>query len=259
MPSRVRRSGRTTTNNSASPSRPSTNTPVACGSNQVRIEIEKNVSGGLVLDRNARLVSRAATVRWGTLNSANTVPVVVSQCTFDLATASGTTYPSAEVIIPLGSGGPACPGRPPGAFGWLDAPESTCSVNTTLNSNGQLIVQGNPGTGNNNPWNCITAVGVNGRLMIPIYGAACRDASPCVVGQNDGVGNNNYYLILGFAELELTGWDLQHGSPKKAGSVSCPGPGSASCLRGRFVRFATQLGSTGPANDFGVTQIFLSE
>ena len=239
-------------------------TPLLCGGDEVRIKIEKNVTGGLVLDRNARLVQKEATVSWGPANSANTVPVVVAQCTYDLATAGGTTFPSDEVIIPLGSGdGPACPGRPPGAFGWLDTGLSgPCSITTTLDANGQLVVHGNTGNGNVNPWDCITAAGVNGKIMIPIYGAACRNPSPCVAGQNDGVGNNNHYLILGFAEIELTGWNLQHGSPKKnpTGTVpSCPGPGSASCLRGRFTQFVTQLGSTGPATDFGVQQIYLSK
>ena len=238
----------------------SADTPISCGTGQVRIKIEKDVDAGLVLDRDARLVHKEATVRWGAVNSASTAPVVISQCTFDLATANGTSFPSAEVIIPLGSGGPDCPGRPPGAFGWLDAGLSgPCSVTTTLNSSGQLVVHGNTGNGNVNPWNCITAVGVNGTIMIPIYDASCKNQSPCVQGQNDGTGDNNYYLILGFAEIQVTGWNLQHGSPKTAGTVpSCPGPGSASCINGRFVRFATQLGSSGPGSDFGVQQIYLS-
>jgi Flp pilus assembly protein TadG len=240
----------------------SAETPVACGDGQVRIKIEKDVNAGLVLNRNARVVNKAATVRWGTVNSATTAPVVISRCTFDLATVNGTTYPSADVIIPLGSGGPACPGRPPGAFGWLETGRvgQSCSVTTTLDASGQLVVQGNPGTGNNNPWNCITAAGVGGTLTIPIYDASCFGQSPCVPGQNDGRGNNNWYLLLGFAEIELTGWNLRHGSPRTAGAVpNCPGPASNSCISGRFVRFVTQLGSTGPATDFGVQQIFLSE
>ena len=237
-------------------------TPISCGSGLVRITIEKNVTGGLLLDRDARLVHKQAVVRWGSLNSASTAPVVISQCTFDLATANGTTYPSAEVIIPLGAGGPACPGRPPGAFGWLDpGSPNPCSTTTTLNSSGQLVVHGNSGNGNVNPWDCITSVGVNGTLMIPIYGASCRDASPCAAGQDAGVGNNNYYLILGYAEIQVTGWNLQHGSPNRAGSPvpTCPGSGSASCIRGRFVRFATQLGSSGTGGNFGVQLIYLSE
>jgi Flp pilus assembly protein TadG len=240
-------------------------TPVACGSGQVRIRIEKDVNGGLVLDRNARQVNKEATVIWGTPNSATTAPVVISQCTFDSATANGTTFPSAEVVIPLGSGGATCPGRPPGAFGWLDptpldSNPDPCLVPNTLNASGQLIVQGNPGTGNNNPWNCITAAGVGGRLTIPIYAAACRNEAPCAANQNDGVGNNNWYLIVGFAEIEITGWDLQHGSPKKAGAVpNCPKPASNSCISGRFINFALQLGSTGPATDFGVKVIYLSK
>ncbi len=85
---------------------------------------------------------RSATARWGLLNSATTVPVVVSQCTFDLATANGTTFPSAEVIIPLGAGGAACPGRPPGAFGWLDTGVDTQALAERLAAEGWLIAPG---------------------------------------------------------------------------------------------------------------------
>jgi Flp pilus assembly protein TadG len=210
-----------------------------------------------------RSVIRSATARWGAIGSAITAPVVISQCTFDLATVNGTTFPSAETIIPLGSGGPECPGRPPGAFGWLDTGlDGPCSIKTTtVNTSGQHIVHGNTGNGNVNPWDCITQVGVNGKIMIPIYGAACNSPSPCIVNQNDGNGNNNYYLILGYAELEVTGWNLQHGSPKKAGTPVPSGPmcsGSNSCIRGRFVRFATQQGSSGPGADFGIKRVYLS-
>lgn len=251
-------------------------TPISCGANQVRIKIEKDVNAGLILDRNARRVQKEAIVSWGTANSATTAPVVVSQCTFDLATMNEATkkrtYPSEVVIIPLGSGSvqggggngggePKCPGRPPGAFGWLDTGLSEpCSITTALNADGQFVVHGNTGNGNVNPWNCITAAGVDGTITIPIYAAACRSASPCVAGQNDGVGNNTYYLLLGYAKIEVKGWNLQHGSPRTSGTApSCPGPGSASCIEGRFVEFSTQLGSTGPASNFGVQVIYLSK
>jgi len=238
-------------------------TPVACGSGQVRIKIEKDVNGGLVLDRNARQVSKAATVRWGTPNSATTAPVVVAQCSYDTATANGTTFPSADVIIPLGAGAEEdCPGRPPGSFGWLDTGlGGPCSITTTLNESGNSVVHGNTGTGNNNPWGCITAAGVGGTLTVPIYAASCFGIDPCVAGQDDSAGNNNWYMILGYAEIELTGWNLRHGTPRTAGAVpDCPGPAaSRSCISGSFVNFAIQLGSTGPATDFGVKVIYLSE
>lgn len=208
-------------------------------------------------------VTRSATARWGTLGSATTAPVVISQCSFNIATSDGAVLPSEEVIIPLGGGGPECPDSDvPGAFGWLDTGLSAaCSITTTLNSSGQLLAHGNTGTGNGDWWGCITQAGVNGFIMVPIFGAACFNPSPCVEGQNDGAGNNNYYLIVGFAQIQLTGWNLQHGSPttNPTGTVpSCPGPGSASCLRGRFVEFATQQGSTGPGTNFGVMKVFLS-
>jgi hypothetical protein len=240
----------------------SSDTPISCGSGEVHVKIEKDVDGGLMLNRDARVVHKQATVRWGSINSLSTAPVVISQCTFDLATDYGTTFPSDERIIPLGSGGETCPGRPPGAFGWLDTGlDGPCSIENTLDDEtGQLVVHGNTGNGNVNPWDCITQVGINGTLMIPIYGASCKDESPCPLNENTGVGDNNWYRLLGFAEIQITGWNLQHGSPKQAGTPvpSCPGAGSASCIRGRFVRFATQLGSTGSGGEFGGKAIYLS-
>jgi Flp pilus assembly protein TadG len=236
---------------------------VSITSTSVTVRTQKTVSYGLsrVFGRSSGTGHGQATAKWGIINSATTAPVVISQCTFDLATANGTVFPSAEQIIPLGSGGPTCPGRPPGAFGWLDTGLSgPCSISTTLNSSGQLVVHGNSGNGSVNPWGCITQVGVNGTLLLPIYGASCRNPSPCVQGQDDGTGDNNYYLILGFAEIQVTAWNLQHGSPGTAGSPtpSCPGPGSASCIRGRFIRYATQAGGTGTGTNFGAVNVFLS-
>jgi hypothetical protein len=57
----------------------------------------------------------------------------------------------------------------------------------------------------------------------------------------------------------LDGWDLQHGSPRRGGSVPPCSPGSASCVRGHFVRYiAPQDALTGTSTDFGVTKVFLS-
>lgn len=236
------------------------NTPscVSDEPNTAKITVAKSVSGFLSGDHT---LNRNAGASWGSIGSANTAPAVLSQCTFDSATNYGTTFPSAEVIIPLGGGGPACLNQPPGAFGWLDtSPAGGCSINTTLNSSGQLVVHGIPGTGNGDWWNCITQVGVNGTMMVPIYGAACFGQSPCVQNQNDANGTNLWYLILGFAEIQVTGWNLKQGTPPKAGTptVTCPPPGSNSCIRGRFVRFATQLGSPGPGGPFGVQVVYLS-
>jgi Putative Flp pilus-assembly TadE/G-like len=243
------------------PDTPGTPAPT-CGNGTTTVWMTKNITATFpLLGIGPWDVNRSATAKWGTIGGAVTAPVVISQCTFDSATANGTTFPSAEVIIPLGAGGADCPGRPPGSFGWLDTGlAGPCSIETILNSSGQLVAHGNTGNGNVNPWDCITQVGVNGSLLLPIFGASCNSPSPCVVNQNDGNGFNNYYLLLGYAELQITGWNLQHGSPRTGGSPvpSCPGSGSASCLRGKFIRFSTQDGSTGNGGSFGVRVIYLS-
>jgi Flp pilus assembly protein TadG len=236
------------------------NTPT-CGSGTTTVSMTKHITATFPLGVGPWDVTRDATARWGTIGGATTAPVVLSQCTFDLATNNGTTFPSAEVVIPLGAGGPACPGRPPGAFGWLDTGLSgPCSIQTILNSSGQLVAHGNAGNGNVNPWDCLTQVGVNGSLLLPIFGASCLNPSPCVQGQNDGNGFNNYYLLLGYAELQITGWNLQHGNPRTGGSVPSAPPctGSASCIKGRFIQFSTQDGSTGNGGSFGVKVVYLT-
>jgi hypothetical protein len=233
-----------------------------CGAGTTTVSMTKHITATFPLGVGPWDVTRSAIAHWGTIGGATTAPVVISQCTFDTATNFGATFPSAEVIIPLGAGGADCPGRPPGSFGWLDTGlTGPCSIATVLNSSGQYVAHGNNGNGNGTWWDCITSVGVNGSLTLPIFGASCNSPSPCVVGQNDGNGFNNYYLLLGYAELQITGWNLQHGSPTKAptpGFPSCPGSGSASCLKGRFIKFTTQAGSTGNGGSFGVQVVYLS-
>jgi hypothetical protein len=235
----------------------------SCGSGTVTVKTQKTVMYGLarVIGKTSGTVHRQATAKWGQINSANTVPVVISSCTFNDGTAGGTVFPSSSEIIPLGGGGPTCPGGPPGGFGWLDLGSSgdPCSVPTTLDATGAIIAHGNSGNGTVNPWDCITQVGVGGTILIPVYTSDCKTASDCVVdGVDAGRGSNNYYRITGFAEIKLEGWNLQHGSPTKAGSVpTCPGPGSVSCIQGTFIKFTTQVGSTGPGTNFGVTGVSL--
>ena len=232
-----------------------------CGSGVTTVYMKRTITATFPLGLGPWNVIRSATARWGTIGGATTAPVVISQCTFNLATNNGTTFPSAEVVIPLGAGGPTCPGRPPGSFGWLDTGLSgPCSIATILNSSGQLVAHGNTGNGNVNPWDCLTQVGVNGSLLLPIFGASCNSPSPCVQGQNDGNGSNNYYLLLGYAELQITGWNLQHGSPRTGGSVpnGPPCTGSASCIKGRFIQFSTQAGSVGNGGSFGVKVVYLT-
>ena len=84
-----------------------------CGSGVTTVYMKRTITATFPLGLGPWNVIRSATARWGTIGGATTAPVVVSQCTFDLATNNGTTFPSAEVVIPLGAGGPTCPGQAP--------------------------------------------------------------------------------------------------------------------------------------------------
>ena len=203
-------------------------------------------------------VTRSATARWGTIGGATTAPVAISQCSSTWPLLDGTTFPSAEVIIPLGAGGPACPGRPPGAFGWLDTGLSgPCSITTMLNSSGQLVAHGNTGNGNVNPWDCITQVGVNGTSCSRSTAPRATARHPAFRARTTETAATTTTCSSAYAELQITGWNLQHGNPRTpVASVPqrAPSTGSASCIQGRFIQFSTAGGfGRVRARDFGVT------
>ena len=78
--------------------------------------VDKNVNGGLFLDRDARIIHRAATVNWGTVSSANTVPITIASCEFTPAMLDGTD--NIYLYLDHPSPGSGCSGGP-GGFGSL--------------------------------------------------------------------------------------------------------------------------------------------
>ncbi len=80
------------------------------------IIVDKNVNGGLFLNRDARIVHRPATANWGTVSSANTVPITIAVCEFTPAMLNGTDniYLYLDHPSPLSG----CSGGP-GGFGSL--------------------------------------------------------------------------------------------------------------------------------------------
>src|SRR5262245_47238155 len=59
----------------------SINSPV-CGSGETTITVTKPVTDGILLKDDARTVKRSATARWGSLGTATTVPITISDCEF---------------------------------------------------------------------------------------------------------------------------------------------------------------------------------
>lgn len=228
----------------------SAGTPISCGSREVLIAIEKNVNGGLVLDRNARVVRKEATVKWGTLGAANTVPLVIADCEFRDPSAGET------IILYLDDSKPqsGCSSLP-GGFSQLN--KADCSV--PINAGG--TVDGVTGGGGlQNKVACITntinpsAPPLPHVVFIPIYSAAECQATDCT-----GKGP---YLIKGFAALEVTGYsfngDVYGGSLDK----KCPEDKDRGkyCIQGRFIEYVSSVGTSDPANpgnDYGLTLVYL--
>ena len=95
----------------------SPDTPLVCGPGEVRVIVDKNVNGGLFLDRDARIIHRPATVSWGTVSSANTVPITIAACEFTPDMLDGTED-DIYLYLDHPSPGSGCSGGP-GGFGSL--------------------------------------------------------------------------------------------------------------------------------------------
>ncbi len=220
-------------------------TPLSCGSDQVRIRIEKNIDGGLVLDRNARLVQKEATVRWGTLSEASTVPLVIADCEFRAPSVGET------IILYLDDPKPqsGCSSLP-GGFSQLD--KSECSV--PISAGG--TVDGVTGVGGlQNKVACLTNSSwppLPHTVLVPIYDAAACEAAGC-----KGKGP---YLIDGFAAIELTGYSFNGNVYDGSLGKKCPDDKNRGqyCIQGTFVEYLASQGTPGPSTDFGVYQIYLS-
>ncbi|MGA7757050.1 MAG: pilus assembly protein TadG-related protein [Ilumatobacteraceae bacterium] len=220
-------------------------TPLVCGSGQVRIKIEKNVNGGLVLDRNARLVQKEATVSWGTLGGANTVPLVIADCEFRAPSVGETVTLYLDDPKPQSG----CSSLP-GGFSQLD--KAGCSVPVSAGG----TVDGVTGVGGlQNKVPCLTnssGPALPHTVLIPIYNAAACQTADC-----KGKGP---YLIDGFAAIELTGYSFNGNVYDGSLGKKCPEDKDRGkyCLQGTFVEYLDSQGTPGPSTDFGVRQIYLS-
>ena len=223
----------------------SSETPVACGTEGVRIRIEKDVSGGLVLDRNARTVRKEATVSWGTLGEANTVPLVIADCEFRDPSVGDT------VLLYLDDPKPqsGCSSLP-GGFSQLDKAE--CAVPISAGS----YVDGVTGVGGlQTKVACIisaTSPPLPHTVLVPIY-----VSSQCELDDCKGKGP---YLIDGFAAIEINGYSFNGNVYGGELGMKCPFERERGkyCIQGTFVDYLYSQGTPGDSTDYGVRQIYLS-
>jgi Flp pilus assembly protein TadG len=219
------------------------NTP-SCGTGVATITVTKNVSGGLLLSRDAHTVNRSATAKWGTLGTATTVPIVISNCEFTQALLNGTT----DIVLYLDDTKPqsGCSSLP-GGFSQLI--NNNCAV--TVSAGG--TVPGDPGGDVMKQIACITnptAPALPHDVLIPMY-----DANACS-GTCNGHGP---YPILGFGAFRVTGYSFN--GNKNAGTLGkkCPDETRGKyCIQGDFIAFTTEQGSPGPSTDFGAKVVYLS-
>lgn len=209
-----------------------------CGSGETTITATGPVIDGLLMDSNAGEVDRAATAKWGTLGTASTLPMTISNCEFNEALLDGTL----DIVIYLDDSKPqsGCSSLP-GGFSQLDG--DGCAVEISAGG----TVDGSPGADLQKNVPCITPLPHD--VLIPMYDAAACQAAGC--------NGHGPYPILGFAMFRVTGYSF-NGTAYEGLGKKCPDETRGKhCLRGDFIRFVTSQGSPGPSSDFGTYQVSL--
>lgn len=219
-------------------------TAPACGSNEATITVTKTVDQTF-LQQSVGDVNRSATAKWGTIGTASTLPIVIADCDF-------TAVESQTVTLYLDDPKPqsGCSSLP-GGFSQLFGDD--CNVTITAGN----LAPGKTGGDLQKDVPCITDP--NGPpalpypVLIPIYDAqACADA---------GCKGKGPYLIKGFALLNVTGYSFNGNAYDGSLDKKCPEDKDRGkyCIRGTFEKWVTTRGTPGPSENFGVTQVYLSD
>jgi Flp pilus assembly protein TadG len=189
-------------------------------------------------------VQACAQAAWGGEASGSALPLTLSLCEWNTATAGGTSfappppyppYPAGEVALKLHSttdttGGCTTSGSGsllPGGFGWLDS--NGCQ--TTSIAGG--FVNSDPGVSASSCADQLAAL-VGTVLSLPVF------------DQASGTGSGGQYHIRGFAAFYLSGYVLPGAHPT---TVNPPGTvtkckGSDKCIYGWFTQGLAPTGGT---------------
>jgi Flp pilus assembly protein TadG len=204
-------------------------------------------------------VHACAQAAWGPPASLTTVPITLSLCEWDAATANGTTYAPAPIPPHPSSGEVAlklhatnepggCPSTGgayadlPGGFGWLDS--TGCQATITAEG----LATADPG----------------------VSGAGCSDVVPANVGKTVflpvyeeawGTGSSGTYRISGFAAFYISGYNLPAAHPNHVdspvGGRLCRGDDK--CIYGWFTQGLTSgPGAIGTGPDRGANVVALT-
>lgn len=240
-------------------------------------------------DEDGTTVHAEATVVWGAPSSLESaVPVTMSACEWEAFTSDGAalapppdygTHPGLGYTSAWLTGtGPTyervfhthdtskdatgvateCPATPPGgdaagSFGWLSDTDSSCSVTTTVDGDGDPGYENQPG--NTVPSVCKKAdFPQPGDLVhLPVYDHYTVKGN--VAGK--GGGQEVWYHLAGYAALYVTGNNVQlpGGEDKKSivtGALPCTG--QARCISGFFTAgLAPASGVVGSGPSFGTS------
>jgi Flp pilus assembly protein TadG len=189
-------------------------------------------------------VRACAQAAWGGESSGSALPLTISQCEWNAATANGTSYatpppyppyPAGEVALKLHStsdttGGCSTSGSGsliPGGFGWLDS--AGCQTTSTAGG----WVNSDPGVSASSCADQLAAL-VGTLLYLPVF------------DQATGTGSGGQYHIKGFAAFYLSGYVLPGAHPT---TVNPPGTvtkckGSDKCIYGWFTQGLVPTGGS---------------
>ena len=217
-----------------------TSTETSSG-NQITYKLAQILSD----DLDGKTVHARAVAAWGNPGALDALPLTISDCLWNLLTATGTVFGSTTTIMfhdPLTEVPCAASNNnqlSPGNWGWIEetlvAPGTSCIASLALG-----VAAGDTG----NDTSCSAAqldALLDREIGIPVYSSIT------------GTGSNTEFTITGFAGFVLEGYHLggalDHGTP-------CANPDR--CIRGEFTRFIDHDGEIDPdAEDFGVKAVQL--
>ena len=179
--------------------------------------------GQAITGTSGRTVRATAVASWAGLRRASVIPLTLSKCEYDRATANSTVF-DAPVVILFHTRARPCPGVSsldlPGGFGWLadtnDGNPNDCNITPSA---GDTVRDdsGLPGT----PHACDMSTLLGKDILLAVYDSLT------------GTGSNGIYHIHGFGEFHLTGYRFSNNN--SGGTVPCRAP--ETCIGGYFIRF----------------------
>lgn len=213
-----------------------------------------------VLGEDSQAVAAQASASWGAPGGATTIPVTMSSCEWEEATAGGTTFGDYRIIHLHADGDSSLcdfgPGqdvdgdgdRNEGGFGYLDGTD--CSIELLVDD----FVLGEPGAGNPGSLGCNPSDLLDKDVLIPIFDDIPDNGNPC-----SAPPGLPCYHLYGFAAFHIDDLDLNGAGWQNNGNI-CGGPDR--CIGGKFIQLVSldqaPSWSGTPPPDLGLSSISLS-